>query len=110
MSSERRAGLRDMGDIPTTVVLVAADGTEEVVGRVEPGRADLATVDALVRFQLVARRAGGRVRVDDASDELRDLLELAGLAEVLGLEPRRKPELLEQLGIEEVMQAGDPPA
>ena len=90
--------------------MVAADGTEEVVGRLEPGRADLATVDALIRFQLVARRAGGRVRVDDASDELRDLLELAGLAEVLGLEPRGEPELREQLRVEEVVQPGDPPA
>jgi hypothetical protein len=110
MSSARRAGLTGMGDIPTTVVLVAADGSERVVGRFEPQRADLATVDALVRFQLVARRAGGRVRICNVCDELRGLLELAGLAEVLELEPRREPEVLEQLGVEEVVQPGDPPA
>ena len=98
------------GDIPATVVMVAADGSEQVVGRVAPDRADLATVDALVRFQLVARREGARVRVCNPSDELRALLEFAGLAEVLELEPRRQPEMREQLGIDEVMQAGDPPA
>ena len=99
-----------MGEIPTTVALVAADGSEQVVGHVEPRRADLATVDALVRLQLVARREGRRVRIRHVSDELRGLLELAGLDCVLELEPRRQPEVLEQLGIEEVMQAGDPPA
>lgn len=100
----------DPGDIATTVVMVAADGSEQVVGRVDARRADLALVDALVRLQLVARRDGARVRLRDVSDELRALLELVGLAGVLGLEPGGKAELGEQPGVEEVMQAGDPPA
>lgn len=99
----------DPGDIPTTVVMVAADGTERIVGRVEARRAGLALVDALVRFQLVARREGARVRLRNVSEELRTLLELVGLADVLVLEPRGKAELGEQLGVEEVVQAGDPP-
>jgi hypothetical protein len=99
----------DPGDISTTVVLVAADGTEQVVGRVDPGRADLALVDALVRFQLAARRDGGRLQLRDVSPELRELLEFVGLAGVLGLEPRGQAEPGEQLGVEEVVQAGDPP-
>jgi anti-anti-sigma regulatory factor len=121
MNSVRPARLRDVqptegpsvpdaGDIPTTIVMVAADGSELVVGRVHARRADLALVDALVRFQLVARREGGRLRLRNVSEELRGLLELVGLAEVLELEPRGKAELGEQLGIEEVMEAGDPPA
>jgi anti-anti-sigma regulatory factor len=121
MSSARAARLRDVqptggpsvpdaGDIPTTVVMVATDGSELVVGRVDARRADLALVDALVRFQLVARREGGRLRLRNVSEELRRLLELVGLAEVLELEPRGKAELGEQLGVEEVMEAGDTPA
>jgi anti-anti-sigma regulatory factor len=121
MSSARPDRLRDIcrleersvpdpGDNSTTVVMVGADGAEQIVGRVGASRADLALVDALVRFQLLARREGGRLRLRNVSDELRELLELVGLADVLGLEPRGKAELGEQLGIEEVVQAGDPPA
>jgi len=80
------------------------------VGRVDARRADLALVAALVRLQLIARRDGARVRLRNASDELRALLELVGLADVLGLEPLGQAELDEQLGVEEVVQAGDPPA
>ena len=99
----------DPGEISTTVVLVAADGTERIVGRVDARRADLALVDALVRFQLVARRDGGRLQLRDVSRELRELLEFVGLAGVLGLEPCGQAELGEQLGVEKVVQPGDPP-
>jgi ABC-type transporter Mla MlaB component len=97
------------GDIPATVVTVAADGAEEVVGRLDGCRVDLALVDALVRFELVARRAGARLRVRGAPAELRDLLELVGLDDVLELEPLGEAEPGEQLGVEEVMEPGDPP-
>ena len=66
-----------------------ADGIiEHTVSRVLDGP-ELDT-DALVRFQLVARREGARVRLCNPSDELRVLLQFTGLAEVLELEPRRQ--------------------
>ncbi|MFF8613296.1 STAS domain-containing protein [Streptomyces sp. NPDC015350] len=49
-------------------------------------RADLALVEAIARLVLVARRAGGRrLRLRNASPELRSLLDLVGLAEVMGV-------------------------
>jgi hypothetical protein len=45
--------------------------------------ADLAVVDVLARTQLALLRVGGSVVVDDASDALRDLIDLAGLGDIL---------------------------
>ena len=73
--------------------------------------ADLTTIDVLARLQLAARRCGCELRLWHASAELRSLLELAGLDEVLALEPEREPEEREQrLHVEEKGQFGDPPA
>ena len=44
---------------------------------------DAATVDALARLQLAARRFGCRVHLRDASAELRQLVEFMGLSDVL---------------------------
>jgi anti-anti-sigma regulatory factor len=44
---------------------------------------DAATVDALARVQLAAHRMGGSIRLRQVDDELRGLLALAGLLEVL---------------------------
>ena len=49
--------------------------------------ADAVAVDALARLALAARRAGCQVRLCGASEELRALVELSGLADVL--QPRR---------------------
>jgi hypothetical protein len=92
---------------PATVVAVADDGTEVVLARVPPGPPDLGLVEALARLAMAARRAGFSPRVRDASPELARLVELVGLAGALGLEARREPELREQLGGDEVMEAGD---
>jgi STAS domain len=79
--------------------------------------ADLATVDALARLQLAARRLGTRLELRDAPRELRELLDLAGLADVV-----RCPEPLpvevggqaeqreEPRGVEEEADPGDPVA
>ncbi len=54
---------------------------------------DLGTVDALARLTLVARHLGGDVLVLDPDPGFRDLLDLAGLADVVrcisrsGVEP-----------------------
>jgi ABC-type transporter Mla MlaB component len=44
---------------------------------------DAVTVDALARLQLAARRHGCQVRLRNASDELRELVALMGLDDVL---------------------------
>ena len=45
---------------------------------------DVVTVDALARLQLTARRQGHVIRFRHAGRELRDLLSLAGLGDVVG--------------------------
>ena len=91
------------------MLLIVDAETDEIVARVDARRPDLALVDALARLQLDARRRGGRLRLRNVTDELRGLLELVGLADVLAVEPRRESELGEQLGVEEVMQPRDRP-
>jgi STAS domain len=86
----------------------------EVGALVDP---DLATVDALARLQLTARRLGRRAVLRGAPAELRDLLELAGLCDVVGVAPNRlrlrlggQTEEGEQPGgVEEEGEPGDPP-
>lgn len=46
-------------------------------------KADAAAVDALARIALLTQRCGWRLRLRNASTELVDLIELAGLSEVL---------------------------
>ena len=72
------------------------------------GTVSLATVDALARLQLAARRRGLEVRLHSPQGELRELIELAGLTAVLGVEPRREAEeRKERLGVEEEGELGD---
>ena len=54
----------------------------DVAGVTDP---DCATVDALARMQLTTRRLGGELRLRGASDQLHEVLALAGLCDVLGL-------------------------
>jgi len=73
-------------------------------------RADLATVNALVRAHLNARRLGTTLCVVNASRDLSDLIALAGLAGVLlgrdGWEPEEREETLR---VEERGEADDLP-
>lgn len=94
----------------TTIVLVRRDGSEVELGRLDAHASDLRLVDALARLALTARRRGASLRVRDPTDELLGLLELVGLAGVLGIDSGREAELGEQLGVEEVVQPGDPSA
>jgi hypothetical protein len=48
---------------------------------------DLGTVDELARLQLAAVRRGARIRLLNATADLRGLLALTGLDEVLPCEP-----------------------
>jgi hypothetical protein len=70
--------------------------------------AELEIVDALARLQLAARRSGYEVTVTDAPRDLIELIELAGLCDVLGVEPLRQPEEREQrLRVEEERELPD---
>ena len=73
--------------------------------------ADLATIGALARAALNARRRGERLRVVNASPGLQKLIDLAGLGEVLLGRRRGEVEKREQaLRVEERREACDPPA
>ncbi|MFE4623330.1 STAS domain-containing protein [Streptomyces mirabilis] len=73
----------------------------DVAGLGPPG---LATVDALARMQLTARRAGGRVRLRAPAPPLLLLLDLVGLRfEVEGEAEEREP----ALGVQEAVEPGD---
>ena len=63
---------------------------------------DLGTIDALARLRLAGKRLGFAVRLTP-TEELLELIELAGLVDVLG-EPEEREE---PLGVEEERQLGD---
>jgi anti-anti-sigma regulatory factor len=115
-------GSIDRRDIPLlcerAAALLAADGADLVVCDVAAlDSANAVVVDALARLQLTARRLGRRVLIRDACGELRDLLALVGLGDVLpcgpasGVETSGQAEEREQaLRVEEEADPGDPPA
>jgi hypothetical protein len=100
-----------MGPVRVAGVVVVVQEDEREVARwpvaVSSGRADLADVDVVARLLLAARRLGCGVRLVAASDELLELLELAGLC---GREVLRQAVRDEQpaLHVEEVVEADDP--
>ena len=84
----------------------------DVSAVVEP---DEVTIEALARLQLIVGRIGCRFRVRHACEELRDLLVLSGLSDVIplvvesGLDPQRKVEQREEpRGVQEEADPGDP--
>ena len=54
--------------------------------------AELGTVELIALIRLFALECGEEVRLVNVSPGLRDLMELCGLAEVLGVEVERQPE------------------
>jgi hypothetical protein len=72
----------------------------------------LALVDLVARLQLLARGAGCTITVRHPSPELSELLDFAGLTDLLGcgLQAGGEAEGREQLGVEEVLPGDDPPA
>jgi len=85
----------------------------DVGALVEP---DVAAVDGLARLQLAARRSGCRVALRDVPPQLRELLDLMGLCDVLApsrsaVEAGRQAEQREQpLGVQEEADPRDRPA
>ena len=73
--------------------------------------ADLATVESLARLKLAARRSGVELRLTRVPRELEELITFLGLAETLGLEPRRQAEEREErVSVEEEGELDDPAA
>jgi hypothetical protein len=73
------------------------------------GFPDIEMVDALARLALWAKKGGAVLSLDELSTEMRELLELAGLA----VEMEREAEGTEELRAEqreEAVDPGDPPA
>jgi anti-anti-sigma regulatory factor len=76
---------------------------------------DAVTIDALARLQLTARRLGRDIGLCHASGELRELLDLAGLSEVIplsagsGIDARGQAEQREEgRGVQEERDPADP--
>ncbi|MFE5144526.1 STAS domain-containing protein [Streptomyces fagopyri] len=85
--------------------LAAAGGGVVVCDLAGLGPPGLATVDALARMELAARRAGGRIRLRDPAPPLRALLDLVGLRfELEGQTEEREP----ASGVEEAVESRDP--
>jgi hypothetical protein len=73
--------------------------------------ADAGAIDGLARLQLLAKRQGLEIRFREVPDELRELLGLCGLGEVLTLEVVGQAEQREErLGVEEERHLDDRPA
>jgi hypothetical protein len=107
-SVERRA--------PDAVVVLVRDGAEVAAWPfARPGQLDVGVADELARLQLAAQRLGCSIQLRDACEELIGLLELVGLGGVvievpLPVEVLGKPEVGEELGVDEVVVADDPVA
>ncbi len=95
--------------------LLQASDTDHVICDVSAVMSpDAGTVEALARMQLTARRLGGRMQVRGACGELKDLVTMSGLSDVLpcdelplealGQAEQREP----TSGIEEERDPADP--
>jgi hypothetical protein len=86
------------------MVVAAADGTRLTIPLGGDGPPDLAVVEALARFQLMARRAGDLVWLEDVSAALAELLDLAGIRRQMIRQPERREQAR---GVQEEIQPGD---
>lgn len=96
--------------------VIAAAAAGVVVCDVSALPASVRTIEALARLQLTARRLQRRIRLQRPSRELEQLLEFAGLADVVSVNARaggegeRHAEHREHpLDVEEAVDRGDPP-
>jgi ABC-type transporter Mla MlaB component len=81
-------GPLERADLPglfaRTCALLEAGGIEVLRCEIAGVAPDAIAVDALARLALGAHRRGCRVRLCGASEELRELVEFIGIADVLG--------------------------
>ena len=66
------------------VVIVRADGTRDVMWLVGDSPPDLAVVGKLAQLQLLCRRAGGHLYLEEVAAQLDELLDLTGLGRQVG--------------------------
>ena len=105
-----------MGDLAdrSEVVVVISDGQRELSITLGHRRADLSLVDELARLRLAAGRCGCTLRFASRCSPVQDLIDFVGLADLFppeygsALGAKGKPEGDEQIGIQEVVQPGDP--
>jgi hypothetical protein len=69
------------------MVVACPDGTHRELLLAGEGPPDLAVVEIVARCQLLARRAGGRIWLEEMSPALAELLDLAGLLDQMGPPP-----------------------
>ena len=107
-SAPSRADVESMRDDVRELAGCEGDPMCDVGDVAEP---DADTIDALARLQLLAVRVGVRFRFSSACEELRDLLALTGLADVLPCEqppcdpPRHAASSGSSSGVEPLGQA-----
>jgi hypothetical protein len=82
-SAPSRADIESMRDAVRELAGCVGDPLCDVGDVTEP---DVDTIDTLARLQLLAVRAGVRFRFSSACEELRDLVALTGLADILPCE------------------------
>jgi len=71
---------------PWAVIALVIDDAEVPIGTVDAtARCDIDTVDRLLRLFLVAKRNGLSIRLTAVRCDLRELVDLVGLAEQLGI-------------------------
>jgi ABC-type transporter Mla MlaB component len=105
------------GDIPCLCaharrLLESGDADRLVCDVGELADPDAVTIDALARLQLTARRVGSQIGLRNASRELRELLDFAGLSRVVPLSRESRVEAGRQAEEREVgggvQEEGDP--
>jgi hypothetical protein len=75
----------ETGGVRAVIELVRGDEVVELGAITCPRRGDLDVVDDLLRLDLLVGRLGWRVRVPQACDRLREIVDLVGVADRLDL-------------------------
>jgi hypothetical protein len=76
----------DADDPPRAVVVLVNEGGEIPLGAIEHGaRCDIALVDDLLRLRMAMARRGWSIRLAHVDQDTRELVELIGVGECLGL-------------------------
>jgi hypothetical protein len=76
----------DADDPPRAVVVLVIEGGEIPLGTIEhSARCDIALIDDLLRLQMTVARRGWSIRLAHVDQDMRELVDLVGLGECLGL-------------------------
>lgn len=80
----RLSGVTNHDEQPWARIVLVVGDLDLPIGSVDrTTRCDLALVDDLLRFHLAAARLGLPIRLADVHEDLRDLLELVGVTDLL---------------------------